>query len=142
MRVFPAAVVIALALATRPASASCAPPSMEVEQTTVEPGAQFDVRGVGFINGCDDVGGGNACGGGDIGEEEDPMRDVRLELRFRGTLLDVETADAHEDGEIVASLDVPLDAAPGRYHIVSVYWGEPQESVPVRVESREAGDRE
>lgn len=134
MRLFIAAALVGLAFIPGAATASCAGPTVEVQPNTVQPGDEVRVRGQYFIDGCDDVGGGNACGAPVAREEEEPMRGVRFELRREGETIDAVQVDADAQGDLEATLNVPADSTPGRYHVVSLYRGNVQERVPVRIQ--------
>ena len=133
MRIFLAMIVIAVAFVPRIANASCAGPSFEIDRNTAPPGAMIHVSGEAFSDGCDDVGGSDGCGRPIAEEEVLPMRDVRFELRHRGTTVDAAVADAEADGQISATLTVPIGAKPGRYTVASEFWGATQQTVLIRV---------
>ena len=95
-----------------PAVASCAGPTLEVEDAPAVPvvvrrGEQVTVTGRGFVDGCDDTGGGSAfgCSGDDEREIESPLADIELVLlqgqpTMTQTSLGVADAGSAEDGEL------------------------------------------
>lgn len=138
MRIWGAAAIVAVALVPGHAAASCAAPFVEVQPAVGAPGESILVEGEFFIDGCNDVGGGNACNPFPQPPEEveSAMTDVRLELRRGGTVLDAVEVDADHAGRLQADLEIPVDAEPGRYLVDVVYGGLRQQRVAVQVEAR------
>ncbi|WP_121253659.1 hypothetical protein [Nocardioides ferulae] len=126
-RSFGIAVMLAAAVAPfpqQPAAASCAAPSLEVPGAARTPvvlhaGERVTVTGRGFVEGCDDTGGGSVlgCSGGDEGETEEPMSDVELVLlhgrptptQVSLAVADAGTADDGRLGQVTWTFTVPAD---------------------------------
>ena len=100
-----------------PAAASCAGPSLDVgagPRPTVAPGEPLDVRGEGYLDGCDDTGactsGCSACHREEIGA----LRGITLEVRQAGRRWHLATADAGSAGEVAWRTVLPSGLRSGR----------------------------
>jgi len=130
--------LIAIAFLPNAASAGCTAPEWDVSPEAA-PGESIDIVGRYFIDGCDDTGGtedsGGLCSSAPIAQpnEEQPLADVGFRLVRDGQKIEAITTSASPGGGISASLEVPRNAAPGRYQVVATYYGEKQDSQAVRV---------
>ncbi|MCD4534720.1 hypothetical protein LRP67_11560 [Nocardioides sp. cx-169] len=100
------------------ARASCAAPSLSVLDAAVPamtPGDVVIVEGRGFVDGCDDGGGGCTA---DETEPATPYADVTLTLRQGPRAWTLGTADASEAGEVAWEVTVPAGVTPGRAVLV------------------------
>lgn len=116
--VLPSAVVAALLVlpgVATPALASCAAPSVTVNETTVRPGDRIVVSGDFFAAECNDTG--TFCGP----RRSPPERDIHVTLEELGSftvnVIDEVVVDANEDFTFVVTLQTPADAQPGRYQV-------------------------
>ena len=110
-----------------PASASCAAPSLALEghhpadgRATLVRGEEVTVIGRGFVDGCDDTGGGTVLGCGGDTETEVPLTDVELvvvhgraEARRSLDTEDAGEADDNELGQVTWTFTVPETMEPG-----------------------------
>jgi hypothetical protein len=113
------------------AEASCAGPMLQVVEAfgegppTVRTGTTFAVAGRGFVEGCDDTGGGSVLGcSSDDGETETPLEDVALTIRQRGQSWDLGaedagTADDDRLGKVSWQVSLPAGVEPGRATLVA-----------------------
>ena len=134
MRPDVAIAIIACALIPSPAPASCAAAQFDVRPQTARAGEALDIRGAGFIVGCDDVGGGNGCGAPERREVERPMKTVRFELRRDGKIVEAVQVPVDAGGSVRGALRVPADVAPGKYRVIWVWADIDRDRVPVRIE--------
>lgn len=143
------AAVVLLGLATAPfpqppAHAECAGPTLKVQGMEEEPallhrGEQVTVMGRGFVNGCDDTGGGSGfgCSGNDDGEIESPMVNIELVLlqgqpTMKQTSLALSDAGTAADGQLgwgTWTFTVPTHQPLGR----AVLKTEGSSPLPIRV---------
>jgi hypothetical protein len=93
-----------------PATASCAAPWLSFDgdfpgrgRVEVVRGEELTVQGRGFVEGCDDTGGGSAfgCSGEDVRELEKPLQDVELVvLQGQPTMEQTPLAVADAEGAV------------------------------------------
>lgn len=133
-----AAVVAAtlLPVGQRSASASCAAPTLAVDDVVLRRGATVRIDGVGFVDGCQDTGSCTVTFGCTRCDHEpvpEPSRDVALRLRGEGRTWLLGVADARsgpdDHGAVTWVVEVPRQVAAGR----AVLRPELGESVVVRV---------
>lgn len=123
------AAVVAAPLPDQGASASCAAPYIQVgedwERPTLRPGAEVEVTGRAFVNGCDDGGSQTAWGcSTDEGEVETPMTDVRLRIQQGSRTWELGEADAlsadeGEVGHVAWTITLPTGLEPGRARLLA-----------------------
>lgn len=145
-RLLASAILLGLAFAPYPqpaAHAQCASPSLKVQGADESPallhrGDQVTVTGRGFVDGCDDTGGGSAFGcSGEDGETEVPLDDIELVLVrqrpvLHQTALGVSDAGSAEDGQlgwVTWTFTVPNGHPLGRSSLVT----EGSSRLPVRI---------
>ncbi|WP_380167824.1 hypothetical protein [Jannaschia sp. R86511] len=84
---------------------ACDSPALLLDESTVRPGQQVQVRGELFLDGCDDQG---------RGESRTPFPAVTLTWEQDGAVVDLVTvADVDGAGAFVVVVTVPPDAVPG-----------------------------
>ena len=116
-----------------PAAADCAGPSLSLAGADGAAGSlpvvtlegPTEVVGRGFVDGCDDTGGGSVwgCGSGE-GEVETPLSDVELVVRQGGRTWELGTADAGTAadgrlGQVAWQAQLPSGLEPGRAVLVA-----------------------
>ncbi len=128
---------------TGSASASCAAPTLAVTDAGETPpvltvGAPVQVTGRGYVEGCDDGGGGNVFGCQSPPEPVTPLTGVVLELRQAGRVWQLGAVDAGagtgsaaegELGRTTWEVVVPPNVRPGRATLVA----EPGERLRVTI---------
>lgn len=94
--------------------AACAAPAVEVTQKRVAPGESFEVNGVAFATGCEDV-----IVNGEPVEDSGPQRDIAIKLRQGSRTWDLATVNARQDSSLSAEVRMPLQAAKGGATVIA-----------------------
>ena len=119
-----------------PASASCAAPYIKAgPRLVLERGATTTVKGVAFVDGCQDSMGCTVGPGCDSCEYDDPtpkpQQDVALRLRQGDQTWKLDKADAHTaGGRVTWTFDLPTGVRPGPAKLL------PDAGEPLRVRVR------